>query len=162
MGDLKVKYQKLLDYLKGLESVAVAFSGGVDSTFLLAAAKEALGDNVIALTAKSCLFPESESGEAQQFCKNIGVKQIVLDLGDTELPSFQHNPPNRCYICKKGLFQKFLEKAKENQMVCVAEGSWTILEITVQECRQSPNLALKVLLERQNLPKQKLGNFPNR
>ena len=113
MSDLEVKYQKLLDYLKGLESVAVAFSGGVDSTFLLAAAKEALGDNVIALTAKSCLFPESESGEAQQFCKNIGVKQIVLDLGDTELPSFQHNPPNRCYICKKGLFQ----------MVCVAEGS---------------------------------------
>ena len=123
MSDLEVKYQKLLDYLKGLESVAVAFSGGVDSTFLLAAAKEALGDNVIALTAKSCLFPESESGEAEEFCKNIGVKQIVLDLGDTELPSFQHNPPNRCYICKKGLFQKFLEKAKKNQMVCVAEGS---------------------------------------
>ena len=123
MSDLEVKYQKLLDYLKGLESVAVAFSGGVDSTFLLAAAKEALGDNVIALTAKSCLFPESEAGEAEEFCKNIGVKQIVLDLGDTELPSFQYNPPNRCYICKKGLFQKFLEKAKKNQMVCVAEGS---------------------------------------
>ena len=51
MGDLKVKYQKLLDYLKGLESVAVAFSGGVDSTFLLASAKEALGDYVSALTA---------------------------------------------------------------------------------------------------------------
>ena len=59
MGDLEVKYQKLLDYLKGLESVAVAFSGGVDSTFLLAAAKEALGDNEIALTANSCLYPES-------------------------------------------------------------------------------------------------------
>ena len=123
MNDLQGKYKVLLNYLKELGSVAIAFSGGVDSTFLLAAAKEALGDNVIALTAKSCLFPESESGEAQQFCKNIGVKQIVLDLGDTELPSFQHNPPNRCYICKKGLFQKFLEKAKENRMVCVAEGS---------------------------------------
>ena len=123
MNDLQGKYQVLLNYLKELGSVAIAFSGGVDSTFLLAAAKEALGDNVIALTAKSCLFPESESGEAEEFCKNIGVKQIVLDLGDTELPSFQHNPPNRCYICKKGLFQKFLEKAKENQMVCVAEGS---------------------------------------
>ena len=82
MNDLQGKYQVLLNYLKELGSVAIAFSGGVDSTFLLAAAKEALGDNVIALTAKSCLFPESESGEAQQFCKNIGVKQIVLDLGD--------------------------------------------------------------------------------
>ena len=135
MSDLEVKYQKLLDYLKGLESVAVAFSGGVDSTFLLAAAKEALGDNVIALTAKSCLFPESESGEAEEFCKNIGVKQIVLDLGDTELPSFQYNPPNRCYICKKGLFQKFLEKAKKNQMVCVAEGS-NMDDLTKAEIRE--------------------------
>ena len=84
MNDLQGKYKVLLNYLKELGSVAIAFSGGVDSTFLLAAAKEALGDNVIALTAKSCLFPESESGEAQQFCKNIGVKQIVLDLGDTK------------------------------------------------------------------------------
>ena len=83
MNDLQGKYKVLLNYLKELGSVAIAFSGGVDSTFLLAAAKEALGDNVIALTAKSCLFPESESGEAQQFCKNIDVKQIVLDLGDT-------------------------------------------------------------------------------
>ena len=58
-----------------------AFSSGVDSTFLLAAAKEALGDKVIALTAKSCLFPERESGEAKDFCKNLGVEQIVLDLG---------------------------------------------------------------------------------
>ena len=123
MNKLQEKYQKLLSYLKGLDSVAIAFSGGVDSTFLLAAAREALGNKVIAFTAKSCLFPERESGEAEEFCKNISVKQIVLDLGDTELPSFQHNPPNRCYICKKGLFQKFLEKAKENRMVCVAEGS---------------------------------------
>ena len=75
MGDLKVKYQKLLDYLKGLESVAVAFSGGVDSTFLLAAAKEALGDNVIALTAKSCLFPESESGE-NRLCLILEIRNF--------------------------------------------------------------------------------------
>ena len=68
MNDLQGKYQVLLNYLKELGSVAIAFSGGVDSTFLLAAAKEALGDNVIALTAKSCLFPESESGEAEEFC----------------------------------------------------------------------------------------------
>lgn len=123
MNKLQEKYQKLLSYLKELDSVAIAFSGGVDSTFLLAAAKEALGDKVIALTAKSCLFPERESGEAEDFCKNLGVEQIVLDLGDTELPAFKHNPPNRCYICKKGLFEKFLQKAKEYQMSYVAEGS---------------------------------------
>ena len=82
MNKLQEKYQKLLSYLKELDSVAIAFSGGVDSTFLLAAAKEALGDKVIALTAKSCLFPERESGEAEDFCKNLGVEQIVLDLGD--------------------------------------------------------------------------------
>lgn len=69
MSDLEVKYQKLLDYLKGLESVAVAFSGGVDSTFLLAAAKEALGDNVIALTAKSCLFRKANPGKQKNFVK---------------------------------------------------------------------------------------------
>lgn len=69
MSDLEVKYQKLLDYLKGLESVAVAFSGGVDSTFLLAAAKEALGDNVIALTAKSCLFRKANPGKHNNFVK---------------------------------------------------------------------------------------------
>ena len=73
MNKLQEKYQKLLSYLKELDSVAIAFSGGVDSTFLLAAAKEALGDKVIALTAKSCLFPERESGEAEDFCKNLGV-----------------------------------------------------------------------------------------
>ncbi len=77
MNDLQGKYQVLLNYLKELGSVAIAFSGGVDSTFLLAAAKEALGDNVIALTAKSCLFPESESGEAEEFCKNISISYSV-------------------------------------------------------------------------------------
>ena len=163
MNKLQEKYQKLLSYLKELDSVAIAFSGGVDSTFLLAAAKEALGDKVIALTAKSCLFPERESGEAKDFCKNLGVEQIVLDLGDTELPAFKHNPPNRCYICKKSLFEKFLQKAKEYQMSYVAEGSnMDDLGDYRPGMQAITELGIKPPLVLLNLPRQKSGNFPNR
>ena len=98
MNKLQEKYQKLLSYLKELDSVAIAFSGGVDSTFLLAAAKEALGDKVIALTAKSCLFPERESGEAEDFCKNLGVEQIVLGFSNTDSTEIQYSLRNNCYI----------------------------------------------------------------
>ncbi len=120
---LQEKYQALLECLKSYGKVAVAFSGGVDSTLLLAAAKEALGDNAVALTARSCLNPERESKEAKEFCKKEGIRQFILDVGDSEIHSFQDNPPDRCYICKKALFTQFVELAQKNQISCVAEGS---------------------------------------
>ena len=103
---LNKKYQALREYFRSLGSVAVAFSSGVDSTFLLKVAHEELGDKAIAVTATSCSFPKRESDEASNFCKTNGIKQIVVESEEINIPEFRHNPVNRCYLCKKELFTK--------------------------------------------------------
>jgi uncharacterized protein len=117
------KYKVLQEYLKSLGSVAVAFSSGVDSTFLLKAAYDALGDKVIALTARSCSFPERELQEAINFTKDLHVPHEIFDSEELKNKEFSENPANRCYICKREIFSKMKEIADKMGMKEVIEGS---------------------------------------
>lgn len=121
--DLKEKYEKLQQILKDLGSVAVAFSSGVDSTFLLRVAKDVLGDKVIAVTASSCSFPMRELEEAKKFCADNQIQHIICKSEELDIEGFRQNPVNRCYLCKQELFQKILGIAQENNLAAVVEGS---------------------------------------
>ena len=121
--ELQEKYAHLQAYLRLLGSVAVAFSSGVDSTFLLYAAKEALGDQVIAITARSCSFPQRELKEAAAYCEANGIRHFIVDSEELNIEGFSQNPPNRCYLCKHELFEKILAIADEEGIAAVAEGS---------------------------------------
>lgn len=121
--NLQQKYDTLKQYLADLGSVAIAFSSGVDSTFLLKTAHDILGDRAIAVTARSCSFPERELKEAIEFCKNENIQHVICDSEELEIEGFSHNPKNRCYLCKSELFSKIWEVAKGNGIEHIAEGS---------------------------------------
>lgn len=123
MDQLLEKKEKLAGILRKLGSVAVAFSGGVDSTFLLKAARDALGDQVLAVTVSAAWVPRRELREAEDFCKKEGIRQVVCRVEASEVPGFASNPPDRCYVCKKALFQKMLAVASQHGICHMAEGS---------------------------------------
>ena len=125
MDQLHEKYEKLKTELAGYGGAAVAFSGGVDSTFLLRAAHDALGDRALAVTASSCSFPKRELEEAKRFCREKGIRHEVVASEELDIEGFRSNPKNRCYLCKKELFTKIREVAKANGLPVVAEGSNT-------------------------------------
>lgn len=117
------KLDALKKNLKGLGKIAVAYSSGVDSTFLLKAAHEILGDEVLAITVHSNSFPEIEQKEAQEFCAREGIRQAVCEFDELEVPGFSQNPPNRCYLCKREMFKMIQKTAREKGMLHVTEGS---------------------------------------
>ena len=123
MDHLQEKYQHLQEYLRSLGSVAVAFSSGVDSTFLLRVAHDVLGEHVLAVTASSCSFPERELREAEAFCRQNGIAHIICKSEELDIAGFRQNPKNRCYLCKHELFEKIRAIAREHGLAAVVEGS---------------------------------------
>ena len=115
------KYKKLIAFLKELDTVSVAFSGGVDSTFLLVAAKEALDDRVIALTVRAPYIANWEIDEAIDLCNQSGIRHIIVDTAIPE--EIRHNPADRCYLCKRKIFSALIKTAASHGITHVLDGT---------------------------------------
>lgn len=123
-GSLTIqKLKQLKENLAGLRGAVVAFSGGVDSTFLLAVARDILGENVLAVTATSETYPERELFEARSLARQMDARHLEVLSEELDIPEFQHNPRNRCYYCKKELFAKLRSIADEQGLLHVLDGT---------------------------------------
>lgn len=123
--ELAEKYQALRSNIEQLGQLAIAFSGGVDSTLLLKVAHDVLNENALAITAKAQMIPMREIREATEFCQQQGIRHIIMDVDAFNINGFAANPENRCYICKTALFSSILKKAAEQGFHHVAEGTNT-------------------------------------
>ena len=123
LPDGGAKLKQLRERLRAIGSAVVAFSSGVDSTFLLRVAHEELGARVVAVTARSHTFPRRELDEAVAFCRTEGIRHEIMDSDELDIPGFAENPPDRCYHCKRELFSRLLAFARTNGLAAVLEGS---------------------------------------
>lgn len=129
MGDLQIhgellsKYERLRGIISSFKSAIVAYSGGVDSTLLLKVSFDLLGDRVLAVTARSESFPEREVEEAERLASLIGCRHIIIRTQELEVPGFSSNPPHRCYLCKRELFEKLKDLAAKESVEVILEGS---------------------------------------
>lgn len=122
-GELQSKLDGLKKYIADLGSLAVGFSGGVDSSLLLFIAHDVLKDRALAVTAVDASVPERELNEAKLFCKNHGISHVIVDTDPLRDEEYRHNGPDRCYYCKRGIFSEIKKTAKEHDIEYVAEGS---------------------------------------
>ncbi len=119
---LEEKIISLHNSLKNTESLAIAFSGGVDSTFLLASAKQLLNGRLVAVTAVSPIQPRRETDHAIRVARDLGVEHITVDTFEMSDPEFCANPVNRCYICKKAIFSEIRRALQDRGRVAIAHG----------------------------------------
>lgn len=117
------KLDKLKNIIKEKQKIAVAFSAGVDSTFLLKVCRDELGDNVVAITVNAPMQPRNEIEDARKLVKSLEVKHIEINLGYSRFQEIVDNPPNRCYLCKKQIFTTIIEKAESIGIEYIADGS---------------------------------------
>ena len=120
----QLKYEKLINTLKSMGKVAVAFSGGVDSAFLLKAAMEALGrENVLSITVKSQVVTDTEMKDIETLAKLLNARHLVLKMDIFSLPQFRSNPIDRCYFCKKHIFKEIIKAASQRGFDVIIDGT---------------------------------------
>jgi pyridinium-3,5-biscarboxylic acid mononucleotide sulfurtransferase len=117
------KLKQLQQLLLDLKSCAIAYSGGMDSTFLIKVAYDTLGKNALAVTATSSTYPQRELKDAKRFAQEIGIPHVIIPSEELDIPGFSDNPADRCYYCKKELFHKIQKIAQEHHLQVVLDGS---------------------------------------
>lgn len=123
MATLQEKYYALRSIIQSYGKIAIAFSGGVDSSLLSYVAYETLGENAVALTADAPVVPRSEFAEGKEFCKRYGIKQVICHPNPFQKEEVRFNAPNRCYVCKKEIFGSLFAAAHELGISLIADGS---------------------------------------
>lgn len=125
MSELEAKVARLRALLTDLPSALVAFSGGVDSTFLLRVAHDILGERCVSLTTRSPTTPAEDLDDARRLAAAMGVEHVVVDANELEIPGYAENPSNRCYFCKDNLFRICLAEVDRRQLAVVLDGANT-------------------------------------